>query len=165
MVEALKVAPVPVTASGGQAETRRFELPDIDRHGSWFLPRFLKEFPHLNERAAIGFVKSILYSNEFLFLFQEKSVALFQSVASGGLENQEVIWERFVWLEEPNDAKQQQAAAQFYVRALKWAQQKAADVVHVECSSDVPRETIKNAAGRVFETQQFFLRVKSNAAQ
>lgn len=161
MVEALKVAPVPVTASGGQAETRRFELPDIDRHGSWFLPRFLKEFPHLNERAAIGFVKSILYSNEFLFLFQEKAVGLFQAVGSGGLEPQEILWERFVWLQNPTDVEQQKAAATFYVRALKWAATKGCDVVHVECSSDVPRETIKNAAGRVFETQQFFLRVRA----
>src|SRR5579864_7199026 len=105
MAEALKVTPAPLVL---HAEVRRFDLPDIDRHGSWFLPRFLKEFPHLNERAAIGFIKAVLYSNEFLFLFQEKAVALFQSVGSGGLEPQEIVWERFVWVESPTDAGQQQ---------------------------------------------------------
>lgn len=159
MAEALKVAPVP-TPQVLFAEVRRFDLPDIDRHGSWFLPRFLKEYPHVNERAAIGFIKAVLYDNEYLFLFQEKAVALFQAVGSGGLEPAGIVWERFVWLQDPNDASQQQAAAQFYVRALKWAQQKGIDVVHVEVSTDVPRETIKSAAGRVFETQQYFLRVK-----
>jgi hypothetical protein len=159
MAEALKVAPAPAPIPLF-AEVRRFDLPDIDRHGAWFLPRFLKEYPHINERAAIGFIKAVLYSNEFLFLFQEKAVALFQAVGSGGLEPQEIIWERFVWLQDPNDVQQQQAAAQFYVRALKWAQQKGVEIVHTELSTDVPRDTIKAVAGRVFETTQAFLRVK-----
>lgn len=158
MAEPLKVTPPPILLG---AEVRRFDLPDLDRHGAWFLPRFLKEFPHVNERSAIGFIKSVLYSNEFLFLFQEKAVALFQAVGSGGLEAEGIIWERFVWLQDPTDTGQQQAAAQFYVHALKWAKQKGIDVVHVECSSDVPRETMKAAVGRVFETSQAYLRVKS----
>jgi hypothetical protein len=157
MVDALKIAPAPVLLP---AEVRRFELPDIDQHGRWFLPRFLKEFPHLNERSAIGFLRGILYSNEFLFLFQEKAVALFQAVGSGGLEAEGIIWERFVWLEDPTSVEQQRAAASFYARALKWAHSAGIDVVHVECKTDVPRELIKSAAGRVFETAQAFLRVK-----
>jgi len=161
MAEALKVAPVPVPQLLF-AEVRRFDLPDIDRHGAWFLPRFLKEFPHVNERAAIGFIKSCLYDNEYLFLFQEKAAALFQAVGSGSLEPQPIVWERFVWLQDPADAEQQKAAAMFYSRALKWAQQKGVDIVHVDNSTDVPRELIKVAAGRVFETAQAFLRVKSS---
>jgi hypothetical protein len=157
MAEALKVTPAPVVI---HAEVRRFDLPDIDRHGSWFLPRFLKEFPHLNERAAIGFIKSCLYDNEYLFLFQDKGVALFQAVASGGFDPAGIVWERFVWVESSTDAGQQQAAAAFYLRALKWAQQKGIDVVHVDNSTDVSRDLIKAAAGRVFETTQAFLRVK-----
>ncbi len=136
-------------------------MPDLDRHGAWFLPRFLKEFPHVNERAAIGFIKAVLYDNEYLFLFQEKGAALFQAVGSGGLEPAGIVWERFVWLQDPTDAGQQQAAAQFYVRALKWAATKGIEIVHVDNSTDVPRETIKAAAGRVFETQQAYLKVKA----
>jgi hypothetical protein len=159
MAEVLKVAPAPVLTV--PAEVRRFDLPDIDRHGSWFLPRFLKEFPHLNERAAIGFIRSCLYDNEYLFLYQDKAVALFQAVASGGFDPAGIVWERFVWVENPSDAEQQRAAAMFYPRALKWAQQKGVEVVHVDNSTDVNRELIKTAAGRVFETTQAFLRVKS----
>jgi hypothetical protein len=153
--EALKpVASAPVFF----AEVRRFELPDLDHHARWFMPRFLKEFPHLNERAAIGFLRGIIYSNEFLFLFQDKGVALAQSMGSGGLEAEPIVWERFVWVEDPANVEQQKAAAFFYSRMVKWAQGLGTKVIHVECKTDVPRELIKAQAGRVFETAQAYLR-------
>jgi len=139
------------------AEVRRFELPDMDRH-KWFLPRFLKEFPHLNERGAIGFLRGILYSNEFLFLFQEKGAALAQSMGSGGLEPEPIVWERFVWVEDPADTAQQQAAAFFYPRIAAWAKTMGVSKVHVEEHSDVAHELIKAQVGRVFETAQKFIR-------
>ena len=153
--QALKpVAPPAVVFS----EVRRFELPDLDRHGAWFLPRFLKEFPHLNERSAIGFLRGIIYSNEFLFLFQEKGIALFQSIGAGGLDAEPIIWERFVWVEDPTSASQQQAAAFFYTRVRKWAEGLGVTKVHVEEHTDVPHELIKTQVGRVYETAQKFIR-------
>ena len=149
---------VPVLKPVVFAEVRRFELPDLDRHGKWFLPRFLKEFPHLNERSAIGFLRGIIYSNEFLFLFQEKGVALAQAMGSGGLEAEPIIWERFVWVEDPTNVEQQKAAAFFYNRIEKWAQTMGTKIVHVEMKSDVPHEMIKAQVGRVYETVQKYLR-------
>jgi hypothetical protein len=158
--EALKpVAPAPVLF----AEVRRFFLADLDRHRSWFFPRFVKEFPHLNERSAIGFLKGIMESNEFMFLTLHENtlkngVALAQSMGSGGLEAEPIVWERFVWVEDPANVEQQKAAAFFYPRIVKWAQGLGTKVIHVECRSDVPRELIKAQAGRVFETAQAYLR-------
>lgn len=153
--EVLKpVAPPPVLGS----DVRRFELPDMDRHAKWFMPRFLKEFPHLNERSAIGFLRGIIYSNEFLFLFQEKGIALAQMMSSGGLEAEAIVWERFVWIEYPEDVGQQQAAAFFYPRFAEWAKRMGVGVIHVECKTDVPHEMIKARVGRVFETSQKFIR-------
>lgn len=140
------------------AEVRRFELPDLDTHAKWFMPRFLREYPHLNERGAIGFLKGILYSNEFLFLFQEKGVALAQAMGSGGLEAEPIIWERFVWVEDPADAGQQQAASFFYPRFIKWAEGLGTKVIHIENHTDVSHDMIKARAGRVFETVQKFIR-------
>jgi hypothetical protein len=153
--EALKpVAPPPVV----YAEVRRFELPDLDTHARWFMPRFLKEYPHLNERSAIGFLRGIIYSNEFLFLFQEKGVALAQAMGSGGLEAEPIVWERFVWVENPADAGQQQAASLFYSRIAKWAKGMGVTKIHVEENSDVPHDMIKAQCGRIYETQQKYIR-------
>ena len=148
------VAPPPVIG----ADVRRFELPDMDRHARWFMPRFLTEFPHLNERSAIGFLRGIIYSNEFLFLFQEKGVALAQAMGSGGLDAEAIVWERFVWVEDPTDVAQQQAASFFYVRIAEWAKRMGTGIVHVECKSDVSHDLIKAKVGRVFETSQKFIR-------
>ena len=156
--EALKVAPARPLEAVFFVEVRRFELPDLDHHGKWFLPRFLREFPHLNERTAIGFLRGIIYSNEFLFLFQEKGVALAQAMGSGGLEAEPIIWERFVWVEDPTNVEQQKAAAFFYNRIEKWAQTMGTKIVHVEMKSDVPHEMIKAQVGRVYETAQKYLR-------
>ena len=158
MAEPLKVAPAPTVL---YSEVRRFDLPDLDRHAAWFLPRLIKEYPHLNERSAIGFLRSVLYDNTYLFLYQEKGVALAQVLGAGGLDAEGVVWERFVWVADPTDEGQKTAAASFYPQMLKWAKQLGIDVVHVENKSDVPRELIKSAAGRVFETAQAFLRVKA----
>jgi hypothetical protein len=155
MAEPLKVAPAPVLLG---TDVRRFQLPDLDRH-SWFLPRFLKEFPHLNERSAIGFLRGIIYSNEFLFLFQERGVALAQLVTSGGLEPEPIVWERFVWVEDPTNADQQKAAVYMYPSIVKWAKSMGVSVIHVENKTDVSHDLIKAQAGRVYETQQKYLRV------
>ncbi len=131
----------------------------MDRHAKWFMPRFLSEFPHLNERSAIGFLRGIIYSNEFLFLCQEHSVALAQLMLSGGLGPDPIVWERFVWVEDPTDASQLQAAAFFYPRIVKWAKSMGCSVVHVEERTDVPHELIRGQVGKVSETIQKYVRV------
>lgn len=142
-------------------ETRRFQLPDLDRHARWFMPRFQQEFAHLNQRQAIGFLRSVVYDNECHFLYQEHGVALAQAIGSHTLDATQVIWERFVWVENPKDAAQLEAASWFYPAFVRWGQQKGFATMVVEEKTDVPHELIKARVGRVLNTEQKFVNVKA----
>jgi hypothetical protein len=156
MAEA-SVAVVPPAISD---EVRRFELPDLDRHAKWFMARFLQAFPHLNERLAIGFLRGIIYNNEYMFLFQEHGVALAQMMQDHALgAGTPVIWERFVWVEDPTDVDMQKAAATFYTRFVEWGQRMGVRTMVLEESSDVPSDRIKALVGRVFERTQRYARL------
>jgi hypothetical protein len=138
---------------------RRFELPDLSRHGKWIMPRLLQAFPHLNERSAAGFLSSIIYNNEHLFLYQPHGVALAQVVSSHTLMPKPVIWERFVWVEDQQDKDQINAAASFYDHFAKWGKAMDVEIMIVEELTDVPHELIKTKVGRVFSRQQQFARL------
>lgn len=140
-------------------QVRRFELPDLDRHGGWLMARFLGAFPHLNARQAQGFLKGMVYSNEYLFLYQDHGCALAQVMSDHVLAGQPVIWERFVWIEDPEDAMQQEAASYFYEHIYKWAKRQGVETIIVEEMSDVPHELVKTRLGRVFVREQKFARV------
>lgn len=152
------LAPKPALVVLG-SDVRRFDLPDLDRHAAWFMPRFLDQFKHLSERQAIGFLRSIIYSNEYLFLFQEKGVALAQVVGSHALDADPVIWERFVWAADPENAQQTEAASFFYDKFAEWAKRKSIQTLVIEQATDVPHDFIKARLGRVFSREEKFVKV------
>lgn len=138
---------------------RRFQIPDLDRHGKWILPRLLAAYPHLTERTAAGFLAGIVYQNDSLFLYQSHSVALAQMVGSHTLAPKPIVWERFVWVEDPNDKQQVEDAAVFYDEFARWAKAQGCETIVVEEMTDVPHEIIKQKLGRVFNRQQQFARL------
>lgn len=138
---------------------RRFETPDLSRHGGWLLARLLLAFPHHNERSMANFLNSIMYNNEYLFLCQEQGVALAQIMTAHTLSGKPVIHERFVWVKDKDDKEQQKKAALFYDEFHRWAKGNGADVIIVEEMSDVPHDMIKERLGRIFTRQQVFARV------
>lgn len=140
-------------------EIRRLQIPDLDRHAGWFLPRFQKTFPHLNQRQAIGFLKNVIYDNEFLFLFQNNAVAMAQAMSAHGLDASTIIWERFVWVADPTDQDQLEQASHFYTEFLTWAKRKSVAIVHIEENTDVPHELIRSRVGRVLNTEQKFVKL------
>lgn len=144
------------------SEVRRFEIPDLDRHAAWFMPRFLLSFPHLNERQAIGFLRGIVYSNEFHFLFQERGVALAQAMGSHALDGDPIIWERFVWVADPENKDQIEAAAFFYDNFGTWAKRKGIERIIVEQQSDVPHELVRSHLGRIYSVEQKIARIALN---
>ena len=150
------VKPAPVVLG---SDVRRFELPDMDRHAAWFFPRFCATYTHLNERQAIGFLRSILYVNEFMFLFQENGVALAQSINSHALDSDPVIRERFVWVRDKENKDQVEAAAAFYDHFAKWGQRQHISTMIVEEDSDVPHELVVKRLGRVLIREQKFAKV------
>jgi hypothetical protein len=152
--QAPPVPPIVVTGT-----IRRFELPDIDRHGSWMMRRLIMAYPHLTERTAIGWLRNILYQNEFLFLYQDHSVALAQAVRPDALTPRTSIWEKFVWAQDPKNAEHQAEAALFYDHFLKWAGHQDAELIVVEEQSDVPHDLIKAALGKLLERRQIYARL------
>jgi hypothetical protein len=151
---ALKEAPVTY------GEMRRFQVPDIDRHGAWMLKRFTTSYPHLGERMIPGWLRGIVYNNEFLFLYQDHSVALAQAACIDPFNSQLTVWERFVWVEDPTNPDHVSEAARFYGEFKKWALQKDAKTIVVEEQSDVPHEIIRQALGStLLERKQIYARV------
>ena len=146
----IKIAPLNI---------RRFEIPDLDRHGQWVLPRLLTAYSHLNDRSAIGWLRSVIYNNEFLFLFADHAVGLAQVMSAHTLAPKPVVNERFVWVQDPNNAQHLADAAQFYTHFHVWAQHLGAEVMIVEEMTDVPHEMVREKVGRIYNRQQQFARV------
>ena len=77
------------------APVRRFFIPDMDRH-PWMVDRLCQKYA-INGRQAIGWLRSLVESPEFCFLYQENSVALAEITRQHTLAVQPIITERFVW--------------------------------------------------------------------
>lgn len=148
-----------VAAKIAQAEleqpTRKFTLVDLDRHGRWILPRLLKVWPHLTERTLIGFLRGILFQNDYLFLYQDHGVALATYCRNHPLEPKPHVHEIFV-LSEPGFEEQ---AASFYLDFQRWAKSLNLDTIVVEEMTDVPHELVRETLGRVFERKVLFARL------
>ena len=138
---------------------RRFQLPDLSKHGAWILPRLLQAYPHLNERSAASWLQTILYNNEFCFLYHDHGVALAQLVSVNALTAKPIIQEIFAWVEDRENKDQIEAAAEFYTEFQRWAKNTGATTIIVEEMTDVPHDMIKEKLGRIFTRQQQFARV------
>ena len=137
-------------------DIRRFQVPDVERHGGWMAKRMAQAYPHLTERQVPGWLRGIVYMNEFLFLYQDHSVALAQAVRPDPFNAKIVVWERFVWAESPEYAPE---AAEFYGRMKVWALQQDADTIVVGEQTDVPPEMIKAKLGKLLERKQLYARL------
>ena len=140
-------------------EIRRFQLADLDRAGRWIVPRMAQAWPHLNERALVSFLRGILFSNEFLFLYQPHAVALAQVIGTHTLSPKPIVQERFVWVEDRANKEHIACAVLFYDRIREWAKGMQCETIIVEEMSDVPHDLIKDRLGRIFSREQKFARV------
>ncbi len=147
--------PVQTTAKP-LAEIRRFQIPDLDRHGKWILERLLVAYPHLDQRTAIGWLRGLIYDNDCLFLYQEHSVALAQVERIHTLSPRPRIRERFV-LCQPGFEDE---AAEFYTRIAQWAKHQSCSIIIVLELSDVPEPKVRAKLGRIFEKPQKFAKVE-----
>lgn len=135
--------------------TRRFEIADLNKHGGWIIRRLQKARPSLSDPQIMQWLKSMIYSNEHLFLYQEHGCALAQTVREETLAGTPVVKERFVFAEEGHA----DAAAEFYGQFLQWAKNQGVTTIVVEEMTDVPHDLIKEKLGRLFERKQVFARL------
>lgn len=150
---ALKVEDAPLPA------IRRFDTADLTTHAAWIIPRMVKAFPHLGERGVAGFLQQINYNNEYRLMYADHGVALAQVMSAHSLDASPIVYERFVWVENPEDKDQLKTAAEFYVEFARWAKHLGAVVMIVEENTDVPHDMIKEKLGRIFARQQQFARI------
>ncbi len=137
---------------------RRFQIPDLNTHGGWMLPRLEASF-NMNERLAASWLRSLIYSNEALFLFHDCGVALAQVETINTLQPKPVVRERFVWLREPEDKEAQKTGARFYDEFATWAKHQSAEIMIVQEMTDIPPELVKARLGRIFVREQKFTRL------
>lgn len=147
-------------ANAPLAEIRRFTLPDMDRVGVWLVPRLIQVYPHLNNRTIIGWLRGMMYDNEYLFLWQPNSVALAQMERAQTLAPRPMVRERFIFCRDPKDKKNQEEAGAFYERFATWARQSGCDTLLVMEKSDVPEEMVKKQLTRLFTRTQTFAKVE-----
>ena len=136
----------------------RFELADLPRHGGWLIPRLVAAL-ELPEQRLAGWLRSLIESNEHLFLVQENSVALAEMQRANGLADKPLVRERFVLIEDIEDEDQQKEAAAFYDEFRRWGKNLGAEIILVQELTNVPADMIKEKLGRIFSRQQQFARV------
>ena len=141
------------------APIRRFEIPDLSRHGGWLMGRLTAAYPYLTDRELQGWLRGLIYNPECLFLYQDNSVGMAQVVLNYTLTPKPVIYERFVFAEDKTNQTHLEQAADFYVEFERWAKNKSVETILVEELTDVPHEMIKDRLGRLFTRQQVFARV------
>ena len=146
-------------AIAGSTPVRRFEVADLNTHGAWLLPRLQQAFPHLHEQNIAGWLRGIVYSNEYQFLFLPQGVCLAQLLSGHMLNPKPMVREIFVWVQDRENKDQIAQAAEFYLHMHVWATHLGAEHMIVEERSDVPHEMIKEKLGRIFIRQEQFAKV------
>lgn len=134
---------------------RRFELPDLFKHGPWLVKRLLQVYPHKTREQLEGWLRGIAGHNEFLFLYMEHGVALATFMREDPLAPKPYVQEIFVLAEEGHAEE----CAVFYDEFARWARGLGIDIICVEKMSDVPHESIKARIGRIFTRQVQFVRL------
>ena len=134
---------------------RRFQLADLNQHGGWIIARLKKVYPHLVDSIIYGWLRSLIYSNEFLFLESDHGIALFQLDKANTLSPKPVVREQFVLAQEGYAEE----AGIFYEEVERWALSLGADTIIVEVVTDVPPTEVRKRLKKVFERQQKYAKI------
>ena len=106
---------------------RRFDLADLPQAGPWLMPRLVTAL-ELPEQRVAGWLRSMIDTNEHLFLWQPHSVALAELQRANGLADKPIVRERFVLAENPDDITHVKEAAAFYDEFKRWAKNIGAEI-------------------------------------
>lgn len=160
-VRAQRAAPL-TQAPAEPIVTRRFQLPDLSEHGQWLVERLSQIYPGVLPQVLISRLNTILYNNEFLFLYQRNAVAVAQLVRGNTIQPKPNVQEWFVFVRDRDDPKQVADAATFYADFARWGRAQDCDAILLsDTTSDVPADEIKkHVGGRLAERRQLFVVLK-----
>lgn len=143
-----------------EIQTRRFEVPDVDRHGAWLTVRILRAFKHLDQRSIRGFLNGLVYNNECCFLYQDNAVGLAMADRAWSLNPKTLVRERFVFCRDPDDKQHILEAASLYTSFARWGVHIGAETMIVGELSDVPDSLVRQAIkGRFGMRNETFVRL------
>lgn len=149
--EKIEIEPPPI---------RRFYIADLTEQGQWILDRLLKAYPNQNQRSIIGWLNGVIDNNEFLCLHMPNAVCFAERVCLDTLSGKQVIREKFVWCEDPDNVLQQKNAVEFYSWMADWAKGQSIDKLIVCERSDVPITQVREKfGGKLHEIKTVFTRV------
>lgn len=132
--------------------SRRFQLPDLNDHGTWMFDRLQKVYPAVHRQILWTKLNSILYSTEFMFLYQKDAVSCAQLVTGNTINPKPAVHEWFTFVRDPADKAQVEAAATMYADYVRWAKATDAEVIVLSEHTDVPVEQAKvHLGGRIYE--------------
>lgn len=135
---------------------RRMQPPDFVTH-SWLLSRICKVYPHRTDRDVVGFLRGLIGSNDYLFLYQDYGVALATIAKTNPLAPKSHVEEIFVWAAPGYDPT---LCASFYDDIVRWTKGLGLEMIFVGEQSDVPADLIKETLGkRVFTRQVTYTKV------
>lgn len=140
-------------------DIRRFYIADLTTNGPWLLQRLLKAYPNQTERSIIGWLNTVIDQNEYLCLVMPNAVCFAERFCPDALAGKMLVREKFVWCEDPENAPQQMAAAEFYPWLIRWAKEQGVDKIIVGERSDVPVEKIREKFNRLYDFKTMFARV------
>jgi hypothetical protein len=141
-------------------EIRRFYVADLTEHGPWIMKRLLKIYPNQNERSIIGWLNLVLDQNELLCLIMPaaRAVCFAERTPLDRLSGEMVVRELFIWVEDPNNIAQINAAIGFYGHMKEWAKNQGIARVIVCERSDVPDAQVRKL-GSLHDIKTLFMRV------
>lgn len=154
--------PVPEDKSPAEPiVSRRFQLPDLNEHATWVIDRLAKIYPATHRQVLWTRLHSILYSTEFMFLYQKDAVSVAQLVTGNTISPKPTVQEWFTFVRDPADKDQVAAAATFYADYLRWAKAMDAEAIMLSEYTDVlPEQAKPHLGGRLFERIITFARPK-----
>lgn len=132
----------------GPRGTRRFYLADIDEMGLWILKRLKERYTFLDDKTSLGWLRSCMDRNDFLFMRTDHTVGL-AVVGHIPLMAVPYVQEVFVFIRDPDDPNQLREGQEIYRHFRQWAASMNAKELRLDIFSDLPMSYIKNLLGEI----------------
>lgn len=144
------------TAPSPPVKLWRFVFPDLSDMGFWVLERLRKRYPHINDQNFVGWLRSYMESPEFLFIRSQDAVGLARRACDPLNAADVFVEEVFVWARKGTAAHECMA---IYDEMARWGRGFGATEFVVDKSSDLDRDSLKGAFGRVYSRDGAYVKL------
>lgn len=150
---------IPMLPEREKAPLRRLDPADLNFHAPWLLDRMAAVFNYLDSRQRYGWLNSMIFSPDYMLLFQENAVGCAQLNRAMSLEPVPVVQERFLFVRDPRDKEQVNDALGMYDEFMRFGKLHNATTFVLYEKSDIPIELVKKHLGRVFDRQISYVKI------